>query len=84
MNDNDQNKERKAWLELNLAFAKQTVINGIGACDALYELAVKCGANEIEAAGFAHHINGAFALLEGYIVDGTQRENTLMNHISKY
>ena len=49
--------------------ARITRKDGIGACDALYELAVESGASEIKAAGFAHVINGAFSLLEGQVHD---------------
>lgn len=45
--------------------------------DALYELAVKHGASDIEAAGFAHHINGALALLETQTHDGLHRESAM-------
>lgn len=44
--------------------AKQARVDAVGACDALYELAVKHGATELVAAGFAHNVNGSIATLE--------------------
>ena len=41
--------------------------DGTGASDALYNLAVKHGANEAEAAGFAHHANGAMNELQSCV-----------------
>ncbi len=38
--------------------------DGTGASDALYNLAVKHGAGEIEAAGHAHNVNGALNELQ--------------------
>ncbi len=41
--------------------------DGTGASDAIYNLAVKHGANEIEAAGFSHHVNGAMNELQSCV-----------------
>lgn len=49
--------------------AKMDMTDGIGACDALYELAVKHGAPPHEAAGHAHNINGAFSLMLDGVYD---------------
>lgn len=68
-------RERDGWRKMQKSGASQTRKDGVGACDALYELAVKSGASDTEAAGFAHHVNGAFALLECQVHDGLHRES---------
>lgn len=70
-------REREGWRKMQKAAASQTRKDGVGACDALYELAVKHGANDAEAAGFAHHVNGSLALLETQTHDGLHREATM-------
>ncbi len=70
-------REREGWRKMQKAAASQTRKDGVGACDALYELAVKHGASDREAAGFAHHVNGSLALLESQVHDGLHREATM-------
>lgn len=70
-------REREGWRMMQKAGASQTRKDGVDACDALYELAVKHGANDTAAAGFAHHVNGALALLEGQVHDGLRRESVM-------
>lgn len=67
-------RHRNGVRKLQAASASQARKDGVDAGDALYALAVKHGASKTEAAGFAHHINGAFALLEGQVHDGLSRE----------
>jgi hypothetical protein len=55
------------------AAATQEVKDGIGAMDALHDLAIKHGASRTAAAGFAHVANGAFASLEGQVHDEIRR-----------
>lgn len=50
--------------------AHRTMHDGIGGCDALYQLAVDHGADQTKAAGLAHTVNGAFALMECNVSDG--------------
>lgn len=55
------------------AAATQEAKDGIGAMDALHDLAIKHGACRTAAAGFAHVANGAFAALEGQVRDEIRR-----------
>lgn len=70
-------RERDGWRKMQKTAASQTRKDGVGACDALYELAVKHGASDTEAAGFAHQVNGALALLEAQAHDGLHREGAM-------
>ncbi|QQP96462.1 hypothetical protein [Lysobacter enzymogenes] len=54
---------------LNNACAKMHMAEGQGASDALYELAVKHGAPEATAAGFAHTVNNAMIALHEQALD---------------
>ena len=57
------------------ALATQEAKDGIGALDALYDLAIKHGASKTAASGFAHVANGAFATLEGQVHDEIRRRS---------
>ncbi len=57
------------------AAATQEAKDGIGAMDALFDLAVKHGASRTAAAGFAHVANGALATLEGQVHDEIRRRS---------
>lgn len=57
---------------LNNACAKMHMKEDQGASDALYELAVKHGAPEAAAAGFAHTVNNAMIALHEQAIDWTQ------------
>lgn len=61
----DQLKGIKTQKRLIRSCARDAMRDGVGAMDALYELAVKHGADPKVASGFAHTANGAFALMEG-------------------
>lgn len=58
--------------------AKLNAKDGIGACDALYELAVAHGASATEAAGHAHNINGAFCNHEDNVASIVFKVNALL------
>ncbi|KAA5926383.1 DUF3850 domain-containing protein [Achromobacter xylosoxidans] len=64
------------------ALATQEAKDGIGALDALYDLAVKHGASKTAAAGFAHVANGAFAALEGQVHDEIRRRSIVAQAIA--
>lgn len=64
------------------ALATQEAKDGIGALDALYDLAVKHGASKTAAAGFAHVANGAFAALEGQVHDEIRRRSLVAQAIA--
>ncbi|SEK10472.1 hypothetical protein [Achromobacter sp. NFACC18-2] len=57
------------------AAATREAKDGIGALDALYDLAVKHGASKTAASGFAHVASGAFAMLEGQVHDEIRRRS---------
>lgn len=64
------------------ALATREAKDGIGALDALYDLAVKHGASKTAAAGFAHVANGAFAALEGQVHDEIRRRSIVAQAIA--
>lgn len=70
-------------MRLMKTVAGNVVKDGVGACDALYSLATEHGADPQRAAGFAHHVNGALALLEDDVAKACELTAALARQLAK-